>query len=214
MPRPRRFCPPGLPIHIIQRGNNKQACFTCEQDYVAYLHWLQEGACRFDVAIHAWVLMTNHVHLLVPPTDHSGVSSLMQHVGRSYVRRFNDRYSRTGTLFEGRFRSCVVQDAEYLLNCLCYIELNPVRSDLTEQPGDYAWSSYRSHAYGVQMHMQTPHDLYLALASGPAERQLEYRKLIEQKISADVIGKIRHCTNRGLALGSQTFRDEIERLRS
>ena len=147
MPRRARFCPAGYPIHLIQRGNNRQAIFTCDADLAAYAHWLAEGAERFDVAVHGWIFMTNHVHLLATPSHDTSLSGLMQHLGRLYVRHFNYTYSRSGTLFEGRFKTCIVQENHYLLTCLRYIELNPVRAGMVKDPGDYRWSSYRSHAF-------------------------------------------------------------------
>ncbi len=148
MPRRRRFCPAGFPVHVIQRGINRQICFTCDADIAAYAHWLAEGANKFDVDIHGWVFMTNHVHLLLTPLHDKSVSSLMQFLGRLYVRRFNYRYARSGSLFEDRFKSSLVQDDVCLLTCLRYIELNPVRSGMVTDPGDYRWSSYAAHGFG------------------------------------------------------------------
>ena len=134
MPRKCRVCPPGLPVHVVQRGNNRQVCFADDADLKAYAHWLREAADKYSVAIHAWVFMTNHVHLLVTLSSADGVSRCMQYLGRHYVRRFNFRYRRTGTLFEGRFKSGIVQSREYLLICQRYIELNPVRAGMVSDP--------------------------------------------------------------------------------
>ena len=130
MPRRARFCPAGLPVHLIQRGNNRHAIFTCDDDLAAFAHWLAEGSERFGVSVHGWVFMTNHVHLLATPSHDDSLSRLMQFLGRLYVRYFNYTYSRTGTLFEGRFKTCIVQEDRYLLTCLRYIELNPVRAGM------------------------------------------------------------------------------------
>ena len=142
MPRRARFCPAGWPVHLIQRGNNRQAIFSSDADFAAYAHWLAAGAERFGVAAHGWVFMTNHVHVLVTPSDDTGLSRLMQFVTRLYVRHFNYAYIRSGTLFEGRFKTCLVQESEYLLTCPRYIELNPVGAGMVKEPGDYRWSSY------------------------------------------------------------------------
>ncbi|MEG7522289.1 MAG: transposase [Chromatiales bacterium] len=126
MTRQLRITPPGIPQHITQRGNNRQACFAAHEDFSAYAHWLREAAERYQVAIHAWVFMTNHVHLLATPSIQDGISNMMQLIGRHYVRYFNHAYKRSGTLWEGRFKSCVIDAEDYLLICQRYIELNPV----------------------------------------------------------------------------------------
>ncbi len=213
MPRPQRFCPAGYPVHIIQRGVNRTACFTADQDMAAYAASLNEGAIRYRVAIHAWVFMTNHVHLLVTPSCDNGVSNIMRHIGRHYVQPFNFKYARTGPLFEGRFKSTLVQDSDYLLQCIRYIELNPVRAGMTADPGDYVWSSYRVHAFGNHTKLWTPHSEYLALGKTKIERTEQYRNLISQTLSAEVIQKIRHCANTGIVLGTESFREQVKALR-
>lgn len=171
MPRQPRFCPPGMPQHLIQRGNNRQVCFNLDEDMAAYAHWLHDYAVRHRVAIHAWVFMTNHVHLLVTPETTDGLSRLMQSLGRHYVRHYNQRYRRSGTLWEGRFKSCLVQTEDYLLQCYRYIELNPVRAGMVNDPAEYPWSSYRCNALGVESRLLTLHDEYLKLGREPVERQ-------------------------------------------
>ena len=153
VPRSRRFCPAGIPVHVIQRGNNRQTLFNSDKDIAAYANWLTEGAIKFDLHVHGCVFMTNHVHLLVTPMQSESVSLLMQFLGRLYVRYFNYSYARSGTLFEGRFRSSLVQEEEYFLACLRYIELNPVRAGMVNDPGDYRWSSYRAHGFGIRMRL-------------------------------------------------------------
>jgi len=210
MPRRLRFCPAGYPVHIIHRGNNRHVVFTCDDDIAAYAHWLEEGAEKYDLRIHAWVFMTNHVHmLLTPSTDHS-TSRLMQFIGRQYVRRFNYRYSRSGTLFEGRFKSSLVQADRYLLTCMQYIELNPVRAGLVKDPGDYRWSSYRCHAFGKAVRLWSPHSLYKALGTMPARRQASYRGLVGDALTIEAIAKVRHCANTGLVLGTEAFIKQVE----
>ena len=157
MPRRHRLCPPGLPVHVVQRGNNRQVCFASVADMKAYANWLHEGADKFGVDVHAWVFMTNHVHLLLTPHNPDSISRCMQYLGRYYVRYFNYRHRRSGTLFEGRFKSSIVQSRRYLLACQRYIELNPVRAGMVGDPADYTWSSYRAHAFGRTAKMWQPH---------------------------------------------------------
>jgi putative transposase len=176
----------------------------------AYAHWLNEGATRFGVQVHGWVFMTNHVHLLATPGSDDAISRLFQFLGRLYVRYFNFAYARSGTLFEGRFKSCLVQD-RYFLTCLRYVELNPVRAGMVTDPGDYHWSSYRAHSFGVPAQMWKPHATYLALDGGTAKRQKRYRQLMNAALDQDVIAKIRHCANSGLVLGSEKFRSQVAR---
>ncbi|MEM7219266.1 MAG: transposase [Pseudomonadota bacterium] len=209
MARQPRTCIPGLPHHLIQRGNNRQLCFVSDADFAAYARWLAEGADQYEVALHGWVFMDNHVHLVGTPEHADSLSRLMQYVGRQYVRYFNDTHERTGTLYEGRFRSCVVQDDVYLLNCLRYVELNPVRAGMVDDPGDFHWSSYKAHAFGLRMAMWTPHPTYVALSEKPAARQRQYRRLFEQAPDTGLEDRIRRCVKAGLALGSEAFCEQI-----
>ena len=213
MPRNPRFCPTEYPVHIVHRGNNRQACFTGDTDIAAYAHWLAEGAAKYQISIHAWVFMSNHVHLLLTPHIDNGVSRLMQYIGRLYVRQFNYQYARTGTLFDGRFKSSVVQSSRYLINCLQYIELNPIRAGMVKDPGDYKWSSYRSHAFGHKANMWTPHFVYTSLGSTDKQRQSGYRALVSESLSVEAITKIRHCINTGMVLGTETFREQVTSIR-
>ena len=199
---------------MIQRGNNRQAIFTVDKDLAAYAHWLAEGADRYNVAVHGWVFMTNHVHLLVTPLDENGLSRLMQFLGRLYVRYFNYAYTRTGTLFEGRFKTCLVEENHYLLNCLTYIELNPVRAGMVKDPGDYHWSSYRAHAFGVGAQMLSPHRLYLEIGASSEARQSEWRARVSDTLESGVLAKIRHCAHTGLVLGTESFRKQVHMLRN
>lgn len=161
MARLPRICPPGIPQHIIQRGNNRQVCFASEEDFAAYAHWLEQYSREYQVAIHAWVFMTNHVHLLVTPEREDSVSRMMQTLGRHYVRYFNYSYKRSGTLWEGRFKSCLVEEENYLLICQRYIELNPVRAGMVGSPADYSWSSYRANGLSKPAKLLTPHHIYI-----------------------------------------------------
>jgi putative transposase len=213
MPRQARFCPAGYPVHLIQRGNNRQAIFTCDADLAAYANWLAQGAKQFDVAVHGWVFMSNHVHLLATPGHDESLSRLMQFLGRLYVRYFNYTYARSGTLFEGRFKTSIVQEDQYLLTCLRYIELNPVRAGMVREPGDYCWSSYRAHAVGITARIWSPHGLYLELGSNLKQRQQAWRALINESLDTEVMAKVRHCAKTGLVLGTECFREQVRQLR-
>jgi len=163
MPRKPRFYLPGVPAHIIQRGNNRQAVFFCYENYHAYWSWLKSGAKAYGYTIHAYVLMTNHVHLLVTPQQADAISRFIQYVGRHYVTCINSHYGRTGSLWEGRHKGCVIEQEDCLMACSRYIELNPVRAGMVKQPGEYQWSSYRSNAFGEGDELLTRHGLYMAL---------------------------------------------------
>jgi len=212
MPRRRRYCPAGLPVHIVQRGNNKQVCFTSDSDLAAYANWLKDAARKYGVAIHAWVFMTNHVHLLVTPGADDAVSKTMQYIGRYYVRYFNYQYDRTGTLFEGRYKSSLIQSNHYLLACYKYIELNPVRAGLVKDPADYAWSSYRANTMGQTVKMWTPHENYLALGNNQERRQMAYQRLFTEDMGRELITDIRGALNTGLVLGDDHFRHQVAQL--
>jgi putative transposase len=154
------------------------------------------------------------VHLLATPSHDESLSRLMQFLGRLYVRHFNYTYTRSGTLFEGRFKTCIVQKDRYLLTCLRYIELNPVRAGMVRDPGDFRWSSFRVHAFGVRASLWSPHDLYLDLGSNEKQRQQAWRALIKEALDIEMMAKVRHCANTGLVLGSKTFREQMHRLRN
>jgi putative transposase len=198
----------------VQRGVNRQACFASDSDLKAYANWLHEGATEYGLDIHAWVFMTNHVHLLVTPHFMNSVSKCMQYLGRHYVRFFNHRYQRTGTLFEGRFRSCLVQGSKYFLACQRYIELNPVRAAMVKDPADYTWSSYGAHAHGQAVRMWQPHSEYMALGLDQTSRLEAYRKLFVEDMNRELVLDIRKALNTGLALGNDSFRKEVEQLTS
>ena len=180
----------------------------------AYANWLLEAAERYGLAIHAWVLMSNHVHLLLTPDSDKAVSLCMQHLGRRYVRHFNFKYGRTGTLFEGRFKSCLVQSDAYLLACQRYIELNPVRARLVSDPADYVWSSYRCHALGCTARMWTPHPLYLEFGPDFSGRAEAYRRLFSEPLEKKLVEDIRFAAHTGLVLGNERFRSEVAQLKS
>ena len=211
MPRTKRYCPAGQPVHIIQRGNNRAECFFSDHDKTVYLGILRNASNRYGLQVHAWVLMTNHVHLLATPGRESAVSKTMQYLGAEYVRYFNEKYVRTGTLWEGRFRSCLVESEGYFLTCQRYIELNPVRAGMADTPADYPWSSFHANARGVPSSICTAHDTYLSLGRNYRERLLAYRALFEHAPEQDQVDSIRRATNKGLVFGSEKFKDQIER---
>lgn len=213
MARLHRISPIDVPVHIIQRGNNRQVCFAADEDYEAYLGWLAEYAKKYMVDIHAWVLMSNHVHLLCTPRREGSLSQLMQSLGRRYVRYFNHEYQRSGTLWEGRYRSCLVQEDFYLLEVCRYIELNPVRAGIVAAPGDYRWSSYHVNGLGRRSGSRTPHPVYRALGVNAVERRKNYRALFDERhIEDELLTEIRANANKGLALGNDRFKAEIESL--
>ena len=212
MARLPRVCLPGIPQHIIQRGNNRQACFASDADFSTYAYWLAEYAHKYHVHIHAWVFMTNHVHLLATSREEGGVSKMMQSLGRSYVRYFNHTYQRTGTLWEGRYKSCVVDAENYLLTCMRYIELNPVRARMVETPEQYRWSSYHANGLGKKVSLWTPHDTYKGLGRTLSTRTKAYRELFKYYLDSESLTQIRQSANQGMALGNDRFKQEIEKL--
>ncbi len=212
MPRRARLVVPGIPWHIIQRGNNRTACFYDTLDYQYYLNTLTEKADEFDCSLHAWCLMTNHVHLLLTPAAHDSAASLMKHLGQRYVQYINRTYRRSGTLWEGRFRSCLVQESKYVLACYRYIEMNPVRAGMVPHPAQYRWTSYRANGQGTQLASLTPHPEYLALGSNKESRLASYRHLFSTDIDPALLSEIRTATNGNYALGSDRFKTEIEHM--
>ena len=210
MPRLARLYLPGCAQHVIQRGNNREACFYDEADYKAYLSFLKDAACKYKVSIHAFVLMTNHVHLLATPGDKTGLSRIMQALGRKYVQYFNHSYDRTGTLWEGRYKSTLVDSENYLLTVYRYIEMNPVRAEMVRHASEYPWSSYRYNALGRETKMITPHQEYLRLGSCCDSRQSAYRSLFRGRMAERELAAIREATNKAWALGDDRFKAQIE----
>ena len=210
MPRQPRLILADIPVHLIQRGNNRQACFFADDDYLFYLDWLRDYAGKSRCAIHAYVLMTNHVHLLLTPALATGVGQLMKRLGQRYVQYVNRCYRRSGTLWEGRFRSCIAQQENYLLLCQRYIELNPVRAGMVAHPGEYRWSSYRANAQGEPSSLLQPHEVYLALGTTDTDRQAAYRELFRHHLEPGMIDQIRRASNGSYAIGCDRFREQIE----
>ena len=210
MPRKPRFDLPGLPVHVVQRGNNRQPVFFEDADRLAYLTWLAEAASRYRCAVHAYVLMTNHIHLLTTPAQAGAIGRMMQYVGRRYVPYVNRVHHRTGTLWEGRYRACLVDADGYLLLCHRYIELNPVAAGMVAAPGDYRWSSHGANAQGSADPLVTPHPLYQALGTRPATRRRAYRALFAQALPVEDLEALGHALRSGTPLGDDAFRAEVE----
>ncbi len=211
MPRPKRLNIPGIPQHAVQRGNNRQVCFLDNFDYQLYLKLLKQSCEKHECQLHAYVLMSNHVHLLLTPGIEDGVSLLFRDLGRDYVRQFNNRYERTGTLWEGRFKSSLVESDRYLLACYRYIELNPVRAQMVSEPSDYRWSSFRANGLGHADRLLTPHRTWLALGSDDRKRRLSYLSLFDTRISNDLLYSIRTRLLKGQPTGSEAFVQYVEK---
>ena len=196
MARLPRIVIPGQPQHVIQRGNNRDVIFVSNEDYRFYLEKLQYACTKYNCNLHAYVLMTNHVHLLITPQTIDGVSKVMQSIGRYYVQYFNYTYDRTGTLWEGRYKATLIDSEAYLLTCSRYIELNPVRAKMVSHPSEYPWSSYQSNALGKDNSLITFHLLYKRLGKTGEERQKNYRQLFRLHIADKTLVEIRDATNK------------------
>lgn len=209
MPRRARISVPGIPWHIIQRGNNRTACFYAEDDYLKYIDTLKEQADKYGCQAHAYVLMTNHVHLLLTPEKEDSASLLMKHLGQRYVQYVNRTYKRSGTLWEGRFRSCLTQSEDFVLACYRYIELNPVRANMVQHPGHYPWSSYKANAEGQKNDLLVPQAEYIRLGSNSLARREHYKALFEAHLEPVLLNTIRKSTNGNYVLGNERFQQEI-----
>ena len=212
MPRRTRVHLDGVPLHIVQRGHNREPCFFCEDDYATYLHWLGKALGETGCALHAYVLMTNHVHLLLTPRKAAAVPKLIISLGRRYVQYINRSYRRTGTLWDSRYKSSSVQAEPYLLLCQRYIELNPVRAAMVDDPAHYRWSSYRSHALGQIDARLAPHALYQSLGGTDQERQSAYRSLFRTELDCEAIDDIRLAINQDQPIGNERFLAKIEKM--
>ena len=196
---------------MVQRGHSRQPIFFKENDYRDYLRWLEEGANRYQCQIHAYVLMTNHVHFLATPHSSESVSRMMQYLGRHYVPYINFQYGSSGTLWEGRFKASLVHDEEYLLTCMRYIELNPVRANMVVHPREYPWSSYRANGDGKQDCLVSHHPAYMALGQSAEQRKKNYRELFNVFIDNVELKRIRAAWQTGTPLGNDNFKETIER---
>ena len=210
MARRIRFCLPEVPLHVVQRGNNRQVCFFRYEDRQVYLSCLSEYARETGCALHAYVLMSNHVHLLLTPRDADSVSRFIKRVGQRYVQYVSRTHGRSGGLWEGRFRSCLVEEERYLLNCYRYIELNPVRAGMVSRPEDYPWSSHVANTGKHPDPMLDPHPLYLELGRELSARQEAYRALFQQELSAESLEEIWAATHGNRVLGTEVFQDRVD----
>ena len=210
MARLPRLVVPFQAHHVIQRGVDRQAIFREEADYVAFLQWLNQAAQRFKVALHAYVLMGNHVHLLASPSDAEGLGRMMQWVGRYYVPYFNQKYQRVGTLWQGRFKASVIDSEAWFMACSRYIELNPVRANMVAEPGQYPWSSYAHHVGVKSDPLITDHPLYWALGNTPFEREAAYQRLLQQSPDPEEIEQLQQTILKGWALGTERFKSNLE----
>ena len=210
MPRRARMYVPGLPYHVVQRGNNREACFFAIDDYQYYLTLLTDLLPKYGVALHAFVLMTNHVHFLMTPYESDSISRLSKVVGSRYAQYINRTYKRSGTLWEGRHKSSAVDTELYLLKCYRYIELNPVAAMMVSRPDEYRWSSFDVNAWGGASAIITPHEEYRKLGACNAERQEAYRQLFRTCLAEEDVQSIRKSAHYCQPLGSDRFRLQIE----
>lgn len=210
MPRRTRMYLSGLSYHVIQRGNNREVCFIEPENYLYYLELWKELSIRYGVSVHAYVLMTNHVHFLVTPDNEVAISNTTKVVGSRYAQYINKKYRRTGTLWEGRHRASLVQSDRYLLTCMRYIELNPVRAQMVARPEEYRWSSYGANAWGGRTWLQR-HEEYLRLGSSPEARGHAYRELFRTQLNEEDLHLIRKAAHYCQPVGNDRFREEIER---
>ena len=212
MARLPRFDIPDFTQHVIQRGNNREPVFVQDADYQFYLEKSGDACRRYGCELHAYVLMTNHTHLLVSPREQGATGKVMQSLGRYYVQYFNHCYQRTGTLWEGRYKATLIDDEQYLLTCMRYIELNPVRANMVLHPKSYTWSSYHANALGKENPLLISHPLYQGLGKNPEERQSAYRALFKQRIGGQALRALREATNKAWVLGNDRFQARVAAL--
>jgi putative transposase len=211
MARLPRLTIPGYPHHIIQRGNNRQAIFSGTADYELLLGLVDEHARRQHVAVHGYVLMSNHFHLLATPETEEGIPQMMQSIGRQYVRNYNQKHARTGTLWEGRYKSTLIQAERYLLTCMVYMDLNPVRAGMVADPADYPWSSHQHYIGRRVDKLLTPHPLYWELGNTPFSRDEAYSNMVRSGISEQEKQALTNATLRGWALGEADYVADLQR---
>jgi putative transposase len=210
MPRRARMYIPGMPYHVVQRGNNREACFIEAENYQYYLELWRQLSKRYDADVHAFCLMTNHIHFLVTPKTKEAISNTMKVVGSRYAQYINLKYKRTGTLWEGRHRSSLIQTENYLLRCYRYIELNPVRAGMVRRPEEYRWSSFGANGWG-DVSWLTPHDEYLKLGKEDESRAKAYRSLFKEQLSEENLHLFRKAAHYCQPVGDDRFREQIEK---
>ena len=215
MPRaPRRSLLEGYPLHVLQRGHDKERCFLSDADHDLYLGLLQEYSKQCGCALHAYVLMSNHIHLLVSPPEIPAISRMMRSVNQIFGQSLNRRLNRCGSVWQGRFKASLVDSSEYFLTCQRYIELNPVRAGMVDKVSRYRWSSYGTNGEGRPSPLITPHARYMQLGTSPEGRQATYRSLFNQPISAEVLSQIRTAIQRNRPLGNEAFLREVDELQT
>ena len=210
MPRKTRMYLPGVPCHVIQRGNNREACFYSDQDYHFYLECIHDACQRYGTQIHAYVLMTNHVHLLITPDRKDSISRIMQSLGRRYVQYINKQYRRTGTLWESRHKASLVDEDQYLFTCMRYIEMNPVRAKMVDHPSNYRWSSFRCNAEAEDNPLVDHHDVYLAIGPNKTARAEAYHALVLTLLDPTELRTLRQSINSSMPTGDEHFKKQIE----
>lgn len=211
MPRSKRTSLPGFLQHVSQRGNNSQAVFQHRQDYQFFINLLANTSKHFNVAIHAYVLLPDHFHFMVTPDTTDGLSLMMQAIGRRYVAYFNNRYQRTGTLWEGRFKSTMIQAQSHALNCFHMLDTHASRSGIARYTGEYPWSSYGALALGMENELLLPHPMYKALSEHAVQRQARYQARCRRPLPESFVGDLSACTSSGVPLGDEFFKKSIER---
>ena len=210
MPRKPRMYLPGVPCHVIQRGNNRDATFFAEQDYQFYLECLYGAAKKYHVKVHAYVLMTNHVHLLMTPQLKESISLVMQSIGRRYVQYVNKEYKRTGTLWESRHKASLIDGERYLLICSRYIEMNPVSANMVKHPSQYKWSSYMCNTHGVFNKLICHHEVYSRLGTNEDERQAAYASLFNDVVDENEFKIVRNAVRFSMPTGDSRFKAQVE----
>jgi len=211
VPRKPRFYLPNIPVHIVQRGHSREPVFFETADYQAYLHWLKEASVRYECQIHAYVLMTNHIHILTTPKNTNSISLMMQYLGRQYVPYINYKYGTSGSIWEGRYKANMIQEDDYLLSCMRYIELNPVRANMVKSPGAYQWSSYHANGLGKVNALVQSHYLYHSLGKTLKKRLNTYTSLFKAHFDKEEIDSIRSSCQSGTPLGNDSFKQKIEK---
>ncbi len=211
MARLPRLVVPRMPHQLVQQGVDEKEIFRDAEDYAVLLKWLREAARQFKVALHAYALMPDHLHLLVTPADETGMGKMMQWLGRHYVPYFNHKYQRVGTLWQGRYRATVIDPERYLLTCMRYIELNPVRASLVVDPAAWRWSSCAHHVGMQSDPVITDHALYWSLGNTPFQREATYKALLELALTSEEVQALQEATRKGWVLGSDRFKADLEK---
>ncbi|MBN4053627.1 transposase [Haliea sp. AH-315-K21] len=205
MPRKPRIFIPNQPLHLVVRGHSRQPIVARKCDYQTFVDYLRKASNKYSLQIHAWVLMTNHLHLLVTPNNAESLPRTMQWLGRNYARYFNLCYKRSGSIWEGRYKTSFIDTERYLLTCHCYIEMNPVRANMVELPEQYPWSSHRHNAFGKNDYLTTTHPILLAMSKNPEERINHYRNLFKEELSRKTLTQFRRGASKGKAVGNPEF---------